>query len=123
MSQNKKQGRLSATNPALEKEVVPLNRDQGLIVNVEGLGELEELERRLEMQTVPLSVSDDASQAGCYQDSCDRVCEWHCADYTGCEMKCHCFNEGYCVLECIEDCLLLCHVECLGDCEFCAADW
>jgi len=107
---------LPSAREAPDAEVVPLN-EQGT-----GLFELEELERRLEMQRVPLGSSLEAAGAGCYSDACDQVCELYCADYTGCIQDCMCNFED-CFDKCGTDCLMLCYVECLADCGFCAGDW
>ena len=98
------------------QEMVPLN-ERGT-----GLFELEELERRLEMQRLPLGSSLEAADAVCYTDACDQICDLYCADYTGCIQDCMCHFED-CFDKCNTDCLMLCSSECLADCGFCAGDW
>ena len=113
-SNTKKVKRLEDRRTAIE--ITPFNDHDSIVFR------LEELEKRLEMQRVPLGTPDTASEVGCYQDACEQVCEWYCDDYTGCITDCVCNFEN-CLDKCATDCLLLCHQECLADCGFCGADW
>lgn len=84
--------------------------------------ELEELEKRLEMQRIAPGALSEAGLSGCYADACDQVCDVYCSDYTGCVQDCLCNLED-CFDKCGTDCLVLCYAECLADCGFCAGDW
>ncbi|MEW6440115.1 MAG: hypothetical protein AB1640_04195 [bacterium] len=99
-----------------DPEIAPVNRNEAVRL------ELDELERRLEMQRLPLGSALEGADGGCYSDACDQVCDVFCTEYTGCLQDCLCNLED-CFDKCGTDCLMLCYKECLGDCGFCAGDW
>lgn len=94
------------------------------VVSLSDIGEfeLEELEKRLEMQRIAPAGLSEVGLSGCYADACDEVCDVFCSEYTGCAQDCLCNFED-CFDKCGTDCLVLCYSECLADCGFCAGDW
>jgi hypothetical protein len=101
------------TKTKLIREILPLTDLEGIVF------ELDELEKRLEMQTVqPDAFGEEGTgyTPGCQADGCDQVCS-HCE-----EINCSCYNWN-CGAACETNCLGRCDAQCLADCEFCVGDW
>ena len=110
MGQGRNKRRKSPSGKYAGHEITSLNEP------TETIFELEELEKRLEMQRLPLeSGTCDIQEAGCYADGCEgNYCVEYCAGNT-CADLCWC-DDGHCYEWCNPDCGGdLCFEYCQGD--------
>ena len=99
-------GKKTTTGTTSGHEIDPLNE------NV--IFKLEELEKRLEMQSMPVTLGCGVQSPGCYTDGCEGE---YCFDFCEGNTCSHCLCEGgWCTLDCADLCAgVECHAFCAGD--------
>jgi hypothetical protein len=108
---------ISSIDRASSDEVFPLND------SAERMFELDELEKRLEMQQFPVGGIHDEAAMSCYSDRCDQVCDSYCqGGYCGQGVYCGTTNCGCYDIHCTGgycdwDCPQLCVNQCTSDCD------
>ena len=106
MTRKRGHGKKITTGENSGREIDPLNES--------AIFKLEELEKRLEMQSMPVTVGCGVQSPGCYTDGCEGE---YCFDYCEGNTCSHCLCEGgWCTLDCSDLCAgVECHAFCAGD--------